>query len=211
MIRCGGESDRVETEPVLRVLRAIIDRDCRRFLTACAMGFAAMLLAACAVDRSEAVETELRRVNLKTADGIRKIEHSLIDPHLTSSELAEGVRAVESGAQRLRALEIDERANDVQQLMAIVAQARAWDEVARTFERAAPSSGLDPGQKALVAAILDEKALPARAQAGSGYRRALERACHSNLEALPVMLEILDGMARYKNRSISLDRPCAEQ
>src|SRR5207302_1543998 len=143
------------------------------------------------VERSEPVESELRRLNGQASEGVAKIERALHDPELTSSELGEGVRRVESTARVLRAIESDERASELQQLMAIVYQARAWDDVTRTFENArAPA--LEAAQRATMSAVLTEKALPARAQAGDNYLRAKDRACRAGLEHLPVMLEILD-------------------
>jgi len=168
----------------------------------------APLALACAVDRSEAIETEIRRLSAQADEGVLKIDRALKDPELTSSELGEGVRKVEVAARMLHTLESDERANDLLQLMAIVHQARAWDDVARTLE-SADAPNLEAGQRALVSSVLGEKALPARAQAIDGYLRARDRACRSRLDRLPVMLEILDGIARYGESNISLDRPCA--
>src|SRR5215831_14848310 len=90
----------------------------------------ALALTACAIERSDAIETEIRRLSAQAGEGVVKIGRALQDQKLTSSELGEGVRKVELSTRKLRELETDERATDLQQLMAIVHQARAWDDVA---------------------------------------------------------------------------------
>jgi hypothetical protein len=167
------------------------------------------LFAGCAVERSEGVETEMKRLTGQASDGVSKVSRALANPWLASSDLGEGLHAVESTARSLGALEVDERANDFQQLMAIVQQARVWDDVAHAFASAPAPPELEAEQRALLGNLLDEKAFPARAQAASSYQRARARACRSGYDAHPVMLEIADGLARYGDDAITLDRPCA--
>lgn len=176
----------------------------------------ASFLGACAADRGDRgdrpdpVDTELQRLAVQAQAGVEKIQRGLADPGLASSELGEGVWTVDAATRMMGAIEADERATDVQQLLAIVEQARAWDDVARSLQ-AVPSLVLDERQRSLVQSVLGDKVLPAQAQAVSGFQRARERACRAGLEQLPVMLEILDGLSRHGEGNISLDRPCNGQ
>jgi hypothetical protein len=203
-------------------------------LAATVMLGALVSIAGCAVERSDQIDGELRRLNAQANEGVAKIERALHDPELTSSELGEGMLRVDLSARMLRAIEADDRASDMQQVMAILYQARAWDDVARTLE-SAEAPNLEAGQRATMSRVLGEKALPARAQAGESYRRARERACRSSLaepvlsglkagdglapnrtsgvnpDRASVLLEILDGVARYGGGNIPFDKACSEQ
>ncbi|MCK6548128.1 hypothetical protein L6R52_19915 [Myxococcota bacterium] len=171
---------------------------------------AALGLGACARESSEVIAQELARLDADAAAGVAKIHRALHDPALTSGELGEGVHEVELAARGFAALELDPRASDVQQLQAVLHQARAWDDVATTFASTPAPPGLEDAHDVLLE-VLAEKAEPARANAAASYRRALELACKGGLEHVPAFGEIVDGTARYAPEQVSLDRPCAEQ
>ena len=155
------------------------------------------------------METELRELDADAGQGVAKISRALIDPTLSSPALGEGTRIVQSAAGELAQLEVDEHASDFQQLMAILYQARAWDDVAIAYETAAIPASLTPEQRALLERLLTEKAMPARLSAAAAFQRARERACKMEFQGSPVMTEILTGLQRYsESPGVSLDSAC---
>jgi hypothetical protein len=190
----------------------------RRWLALASLCLAsAAVLAACASvsEGSDPVQAGLQTQALRAAGGVSKVRHALDHPELASRELGEGVMAVEAATRELGLLEDDARASDLQRLMAMVHQARAWDDVSQAFQRAiaaAPATtteGEDPAHQAL-ATVLSDKAFPARVAAENGYRRALRSACRFGFDELPVVQEITDGIARY-GEAPPADHPCARQ
>lgn len=134
------------------------------------------LAAGCASEGSERVQSELARLDLEVAGGVETIERALGDPDFR--DLGEGVRIVESAIRYVSRLEGDDEASDSQKLQAILLEARAWDELAKVFERAAAESDLP--------AVFDEKGMPARFYATSSHARAAEYACsHGLADQLP--------------------------
>ena len=164
-------------------------------------------LAGCASESSDAVQHELIELSARAAEGVRQIERGLADPDLASHELGAGVQAVEVATRNMAVLEIDSRASDVQQLMAVVHQARAWDDAARAI-LAGDVADLDASQQQVLATVLEEKAFPAKVAAENAYERALRKACRAGIEDLPVVLEILDGIDRYGGDAPPADQPC---
>jgi hypothetical protein len=171
-----------------------------------------LLLAACASEGPESVEQQLRKLDADAGEGVAKISKALNDPTLSSPLLGEGSRLVTQAARGLELIETDSRASDYQQLMAIVYQARAWDDVAVAYTTAPMPASLEAGHRALLQNLLAEKAQPARVSAGAGYQRARMRACRSGFDALPVMTELLMGVSLYADTlEVSLDPPCAAE
>ena len=168
----------------------------------------ALGLTCCAADGSDAVQTELAGLAARSFAAVTKIQHGLERPELASRDFGEGVQAVEATTRSLADLEVDPRAGDGQRLMAIVYQARAWDDAAQAIEGAPPPAGFDAGQQALLAQVLAEKAFPAKVAAKNSYERALRLACRLGVEHLPVTVEILDGVSRYGGDAPSPDRAC---
>jgi hypothetical protein len=166
----------------------------------------AVFVAACASEGSDRVESELKKLDARAGAGVAKISRALNDPTLSSPALGEGTQLVESATQKLAQLEDDERASDFQQLMAILYQARAWDDVAIAYSTTPIPASLPPEQRALLESLLAEKAEPARLSAASSFERARERACRIGFEVSPVMSEIVIGLSRYSEDAI--DTPC---
>jgi hypothetical protein len=138
----------------------------------------AVVFAGCASEGSPKVQAELTRLEQDSLDGLVAVERALADP--TYRSLGEGVRAVESAIGKLGALENDPSASDAQRFQSMVASARAWDDLAGAFERAAASSSVQS---------LKDKATPARFFATSGYVRAYEYACTQGLSDHPLFVE----------------------
>ena len=138
----------------------------------------AVAIAACASEGSPLVQAELTRLEQDSLDGLVSVERALADP--TYRSLGEGVRAVETAIRQLGVLETDPTASDAQRFHAMLASARAWDDLAGAFERAAASSSVQS---------LKDKATPARFLATSGYVRAYEYACTQGLTDHPLFVE----------------------
>lgn len=171
-----------------------------------------LLVAACGSQGPEGVEQQLKKLDAEAGEGVAKISKALNDPTLSSPLLGEGSRLVSQAARALGQLENDPRASDYQQLMAIVYQARAWDDVAVALTTAPMPPALDVEHQTLLQKLLAEKADPARSSAGASYQRARERACKSGFDSLPVMTEVSMGLSMYADTldaSVSLDPLCA--
>ena len=169
----------------------------------------ALTASACALEASDAVDAEIAALASKTGEGIAKIERALDGPALASRELGEGVRAVEDTAAALARLETDARSSDLQRLMAIVQQARAWDDTYRAIVGDSRAhEDMDPAHRALLADLLQEKAFPAQIAAQNSYARALRWACRLGMNDDPVLLELVDGIERHGGRALSVDRAC---
>jgi hypothetical protein len=166
----------------------------------------AAVLSACASEGSDQLEAELRKLDASAGEGVAKISKALNDPALTSPALGEGTRIVANAAHKLSQLEDDERASDFQQLMAILYQARAWDDVAIAYATTPIPASLAIEQRTLVESLLAEKAMPARMSAAASFERARERACKIGFEVSPVMAEIMTGLSRYTE--VAFDAPC---
>jgi hypothetical protein len=161
------------------------------------MVLAALLgLGACASDGSEPVHSAIQASAARATLGVQKVHHALEHPSQASAELGEGIQAVEAATRDLAVLEDDARASELQRLMAVVGQARAWDDLSTAFDIAA-APDLDPPQQVALASVLRDKAFPARVAAEAAFRRALRTACRLGLEEQPVVSEIMDGIARF--------------
>lgn len=168
---------------------------------------ALLAVTACASDPSEAVQGELQAQALRANAAVVKIQRSLATGS-ASREFGEGVQSVEGATRVMADLESDPRASDAQRLLAVLQQARAWDDAARAIESAPPSPELSDAQQQVVAASLAEKAFPCRVAAKSSYEHALRTACRLHLEHHAMVLEIIDGIARYGGDAPAGDRIC---
>lgn len=172
------------------------------------MLLASLLLApACASEGSEAVQAELTRASSLATDGLVIIEQALALSELRG--LGEGVSRVEQATRSLAALENDERASGPQQLMAVLLQARAWDDTVRAIEGAGVPGGMDASQSELYRGMLRDKAFPSRIAAQNSWARARKVACRLGADD-SVLLEILDGVSRYGGRAGNVEEACRE-
>lgn len=170
------------------------------------VALAAVALAACAGEGSDAVTVELSRSAARAEEGVAKIERSLGELELGSRGFGEGVRQVEQATRELAALETDERATEAQRLQALVLQARAWDDTAHVIGAAAGPDG--GAARPAITEALREKAFPARIAARNGFERALRAACLVTGADPAVVLELVDGIARHGGPQITLDQAC---
>lgn len=164
---------------------------------------------ACASDSSESVQRELGQAAQRAEAGVAKISRALAEPEAGPRGFGEGVSQVELATRTLAELEGDERASDVQRLMAVLLQARAWDDATRAIEGAAMPSAFDAEQQSLYAGVLQEKAFPSRVAAQNSWERARKLACGLGADE-PLLLEIADGVSRYGGRSLSLEDACKD-
>ncbi len=142
--------------------------------------FAALACAGCYAEGSLEVQSQLARLEQESMDGVAQVERALADP--TFRSLGEGVRNVETSIRKLGAIEADPTASDAQRFQAMMIGARAWDDLAGAFERAAAEGA--PGTQTLL-----DKATPARFLATTGYARAYEFACSQGLTDHPLFVE----------------------
>ena len=169
-------------------------------------GFLGGLLISCAADSPEVVDAELSHLSNAAAAGVSTIERALRDGRMMTPAtgdgspglIGEGLRAVDAATRALSRLEDDPRASEAQRLDAVVRQARAWDDAARVIAFAWHGvDDLDEAQRSLTAALLEEKAFPARVAARNSYERALRTACSASLQGHPAWPEIVDGVLRH--------------
>lgn len=164
-------------------------------------------LTGCASEDSDAIAVALAQENARALAGVEKISRSLDPLDLASRGFGEGVHEVERASRALGALETDERASRTQSLLAVLIEARVWDDTVRAIEEVDLST-YEPKQQELLRNLLREKAFPARVAASNAYQRALRLACRSGMdEHLP---EILDGVARYDGEARPLESACRE-
>lgn len=154
----------------------------------------------CASEGSDVISNELAVLSARAAQGVDSIHRG---------HLGEGVGAVDEVTRQLALLEVDPRAADTQRLMAVVHQARAWDDAATAILTGHDSAAaLGATQRDLLESVLAEKAFPARVAAENSYKRALRMACGLGVDDQPVMLEILDGIDRNGGFAPSAEQPC---
>jgi len=158
--------------------------------------FFSALLVSCSATDVEGVDRELRMHALQTQLSADKIEDALSKPGTTSTEWAAGVDEIESTVRALARLEVDEFATEAQQVLAVLYQARAWDDVARITKAAAAREN-DVSRD-----ILHEKSFPSRIAAQNAYERAFRIACRLSQSKGPAWLEIIDGVERYSDGTL---------
>ena len=182
------------------------------------VGGVAALLVSCSVEAPGTVEAQLSRLSALASAGVTTIERAMQNAQhaagesgeATSGLIGEGLRGVDAATRALSRLEDEPRATDDQRLTAIVLQARAWDDAARAIARSwRDVSDLSDDQLALTAALLEEKAFPARVAARNSYERALRTACVTGLRSHPAWPEIVDGVLRH-DTTFAGD-PCGER
>lgn len=164
------------------------------------------VLSACSTEGSDRIEGELKKLDAGAGEGVAKVSRALNDPTLSSPLLGEGTRIVADAAQKLSDIELDDRASDLQQLTAILFQARAWDDVAIAYATTPIPGSVAPEQRVLLESMLAEKAMPARMSAAAAFERARQRACKMGFETTPMMTDIVIGLSRYTDRP--LESPC---
>ena len=175
-------------------------------------GVAGVWLSGCASDGADVAQAEMSALAVRATEGVRTIERALNDPQLASRGLGEGVLAVEAATRGLAQLENDEGVADPDRLMAMVLQARAWDDASRAIAAGGTSARrLPPAQRTTLAQVLEEKAFPARVAAQNSYERALRFVCRAEMDEHPVLLEILDGIERYRGDAPPADRACESE
>lgn len=142
------------------------------------------------------MEAELKRLDADVSEGVQKISRALVDPNLESNDLALGVRGIARATRALGRFESDPRASEIEQLMAIIYQARAWDAVAAAYASATLGANVAPENRGLLASVLAEKSLQARAAAASSWRRAKDRTSRVVAIEPAMAAEINEGLAR---------------
>lgn len=165
-----------------------------------------MLSAACAADAPE-VQVEVDRLDRAAAQGIAAVRRAVKDPSLEFNELGVGVETVELAARGLRSLADDTRVPAPIRVSAMLAEARAYDDLAITFEVTSDGQHFPEDQEVLNQ-IFADKALPMRTSARDAYVRARALACRIDLAEPAMMLEILDGISRYVGEAAATP-PCA--
>lgn len=165
----------------------------------------ALLYAACAGEPSDHAAQEIARASLNARAGVDKIRHSL---PLAERGFGEGVAEVEAATKVLGALESDRRLSLSLRLLAIVSEARAWDDAQRAIlgARLLTADGTD--QSPFAEDVLREKAFPSRVAAENAYQRALAFWCEHHADEASLLPEIIDGVQRYRGSAPALDDPC---
>ncbi|MEQ8274740.1 MAG: hypothetical protein RMA76_12155 [Deltaproteobacteria bacterium] len=166
----------------------------------------AALAAACATEAPE-VQVEVDRLDRAAAQGIAAVRRAVKDPSLEFNELGVGVETVELAARGLRSLADDARIPSAVRVSAMLAEARAYDDLTITFEATSQGQHFVEDQEVLNQ-IFADKALPMRTSARDAYVRARALACRTDLAEPAMMLEILDGISRYVGEDAATG-PCA--
>lgn len=157
---------------------------------------------ACATEGEQHLEAELIELQAEVTRAIGAVDESIKSQ--TYEMLGESVGRVESAAYGLAAIESREELHSHVRIQAALVQARAWDDLARTLFQPEDESR-DDAAPALQDS-LRQKALPARVAALAAYERTRGLLCEYGLRDDPVMIESLDGIARFSGRTV--EAPC---
>lgn len=169
----------------------------------------AILLVACATAcaaEAPRVQEEIDRLDRAASHGVAAVRRALSDPSLEFSELGSGVETIEIAARALRSLSEDDRISGSARVSATLAEARAYDDLALTFESTDTRQELAV-HRDVIEEIFREKAIPARMAARDAYVRARALACRTGYAEPATMLEILDGVSRYVSED-AVREPC---
>ena len=153
---------------------------------------------ACSVDQSAELDRELQALSQRSRFAVQMVQDALHEPMDASVGWSTGVKEIELVVRSLGQLESDVAATDSQRLIAVVYQARAWDDIANVVQAAGDRVGDHQiASSELARQILRDKAFPARIAARNSFDRALRMGCRLGLTHSQVWLEIVDGVQRY--------------
>jgi len=153
---------------------------------------------ACSTNETAELDRDLQALSERSKLAVEMVREALHEPMDASEGWSAGVTEIESVVRSLGQLESDVHATDSQRLIAVVYQARSWDDVANVVQDAAERAGREQiSSHKLVRDVLRDKAFPARIAAQNSFDRALRIACRLSLSQSEVWLEIVDGVQRY--------------